>query len=60
MFLLLTLTRQMFVGYIQLTHIEPMFPFGTPWKHQKTLRFSDILRRSQKGTKAQHRLNING
>ena len=26
--------------YNELTHIEPMFPFGNPWKHQKTLKFS--------------------
>ena len=23
-----------------LTHLCPMYPFSTPWKHQKTLKFS--------------------
>ena len=27
----------MFFVTTWLTHIEPMFPFGTPWKHQETL-----------------------
>ena len=31
-----------------LTHSFPMHPFSTPWKHQKTLRFSDVLRRQRK------------
>ena len=26
-----------------LTHFFPMHPFSTPWKHQKTLRFSDVF-----------------
>ena len=39
-----------------ITHIEPTFPFGIPWKHQKTFRFSNIIRGSQKGTLAQYRL----
>ena len=29
---------------ICLTHSFPMHPFSTPWKHQKTLRFSDVFR----------------
>ena len=37
-----------------LTHTEPMFPFGIPWKHKKTIRFSDFFRGSQKGTLAQY------
>ena len=32
-----------------LTHTEPMFPFGIPWKHKKTLWFSDFLKRITKG-----------
>ena len=28
----------------ELTHFFPMHPFSTPWKHQKTLRFSDVFR----------------
>ena len=28
-----------------LTHLFPMHPFSTPWKHQKTLLFSDDFRR---------------
>ena len=31
-------------AYVQLTHSFPMHPFSTPWKHQKTLRFSDVFR----------------
>ena len=27
-----------------LTHSFPMNPFSTPWKHQKTVRFSDIFK----------------
>ena len=39
-----------------LTYIEPMFPFGTPWKHQKNLRFSDVSRALQKGAFVQYGL----
>ena len=39
-----------------LTYIEPMFPFGTPWKHQKNLRFSDVFRGFQKGAFVQYGL----
>ena len=27
-----------------LTHSFPMHPFSTPWKHQKTIRFSDVFK----------------
>ena len=27
-----------------LTHTELVLPFGIPWKHKKTLRFSDFFR----------------
>ena len=27
------------------THLLPMHPFSNPWKHQKSLRFSDVFRR---------------
>ena len=27
-----------------LTHLFPMPPFSNPWKHQKTVRFSDIFK----------------
>ena len=33
----------------RLTHSFLMHPFSTPWKHQKTLRFSDIFRGQKKG-----------
>ena len=26
-----------------------MYPFSTPWKHQKNLRLSDVFRRVEKG-----------
>ena len=32
-----------------LTHSFPMHPFSTLWKHQKTVRFSDIFRGVEKG-----------
>ena len=38
-----------------LTHFFLMHPFSTPWKHQKTFRLSDVLRRQRKGA-----LGING
>ena len=41
-----------------LTQIKPMSPFGTPWKHQKTLRFSDDFRGSLKGILAQYELRM--
>ena len=31
---------QPFTVYAHLTHSFPMHPFSTPWKHQKTVRFS--------------------
>ena len=31
------------VSIILLTHIEPIFPFGTPCKHEKTLNIRCIL-----------------
>ena len=34
-----------FFGEDKLTHSFPMHPFSTPWKHQKTLKFSDFFRR---------------
>ena len=33
---------------IRLTHLFSMRFFSTPWKHQKTLRFSDIFRFKRK------------
>ena len=41
-----------------LTHTEPMFPFGIPWKHKKTLRFSDFLKGSQNEKLAQYGLSM--
>ena len=32
-----------------LTHLFPMYPFSTPWKNQKTVRFSDVLRGYRNG-----------
>ena len=29
---------------VSLTHSFPMQPFFTPWKHQKSLQFSDVFR----------------
>ena len=36
---------------IWLTHSSPVLLFYTPWKHQKTFRFSDVFR----GIEKQHR-----
>ena len=36
-------------SYSSLTHLFPIHPFSTLWKHQKTLRFSDIFKRWRKG-----------
>ena len=33
----------------KLTHLFPMHPLSTPWKHQKTFRFSDVFRGYRKG-----------
>ena len=33
-----------FQCYPFLTHLFLMHPFSAPWKHQKTVRFSDIFR----------------
>ena len=30
--------------HFHLTDLFPMHPFFTPWKHQKTVRFSDVFR----------------
>ena len=30
--------------FITLTFSFPMHPFSSPWKHQQTVRFSDVLR----------------
>ena len=32
-----------------LTHSFPMHPFSSPWKHQKTVKFSDVFRGKRKG-----------
>ena len=34
------------VTVLELTHLFPMLPFTNPWKHQKTLQFSDVFRSS--------------
>ena len=36
-------------GYRHLTHSFPMHPFSAPWKHQKTVRSSDVSRGYRKG-----------
>ena len=39
-----------YIFYFQsLTYLFPMYPFSIPWKHQKTLRFSDVFRGVEKG-----------
>ena len=41
-----------------LTHSFPMHPFSTPWKHQKTIRFSDVFWGLRKGTLGTNRLKL--
>ena len=41
-----------------LTHFFPMHLFSTPWKHQKTLRFSDFFRGWRKGALGTNGLSI--
>ena len=31
-------------NFYSLTQSFPMHPFFTPWKHQKTVRFSDVFK----------------
>ena len=40
-----------------LTHSFPMHPLSTPWKHQKTLRFSNVCRGWRKGALGTNGLN---
>ena len=35
---------------MNLTDYSPVLLFGTPWKHQKTFRFSDVFRGYRKAT----------
>ena len=39
-----------------LTHLFPMHPCSTPWKHQKFLRFFDVFRGQRKGDLGTNRL----
>ena len=38
------------ISILVLTHYSPVLPFYTPWKHQKTFRFSDVFRGYRKAT----------
>ena len=40
-----------------LTHYSPVLLFYTPWKHQKTFRFSDVFRGYRKATPGCNGLN---
>ena len=40
---------QAFRTATSMTHLFPMLPFSTPWKHQNTLRISDVFWGSRKG-----------
>ena len=40
-----------------LTHLSPMHPFSTPWKHQKTSRFFNVFREWRKGSLETNGLN---
>ena len=42
---------------VLLTHLFPMHPFSIPWKHQKPVRFSKVLKRRKKGALATNGLN---
>ena len=39
-----------FFTHYRLTHYNPVLLFYTPWKHQKTFRFSDVYRGYRKAT----------
>ena len=41
-----------------LTHSFPMDPLSIPWKHQKTLKISDVFRRYRKGALGTNKLNL--
>ena len=38
------LLQKHLLSWVILTHSLPMHPFSTPWKYQKTVRFSDVFR----------------
>ena len=40
-----------------LTQFSPMHPFFTPWKHQKTLQFSNVFTGERKGALGTNGLN---
>ena len=48
-----------FLLEITLTHLFPMHPFCTSWKHQKNLQFSDVLKEKRKGVLGTNRLRNN-
>ena len=37
-----------YIFFQLLTHLFPMHSFSTPWKHQKTFRFSDVFKGVEK------------
>ena len=43
----------------ELTHSFPMHSFSTPWKHQKTVKFSDVFRGVEKGCIGNERVKEN-
>ena len=58
----LTCSANQYIGlYIvwkaALTHYSPVLLFYIPWKHQKTLRFSDVFRGYRKATPGCNGLN---
>ena len=36
--------HEIYKNTVLLTRLFPMHPFFTPWKHQKTVQFSDVFR----------------
>ena len=36
--------KDSYTYYLGFTHLFPMYPLSSPWKHQKTLRFFDVFR----------------
>ena len=48
-----------FVLLLLPTHLFPMHSHSTPWKYQKTLRFSDVFRRLRKDPLETNRLILN-
>ena len=39
-----SLVKSLQLSWINWIHSFPMYPFSNPWKHQKSVRFSDVFK----------------